>query len=143
MKLLDLIYKLTTGKLSPSTEETRRRILRVIIGRCPVCELDLESHAYAQIATVLVSDIVTRTSAAQASEARDWSRLKSFQDWDAESDVLEYGAIRCNRIDGFGIVIILFTADLWSDEKVVSAQRLSESESRSLAEMVGDRWQIL
>ena len=140
MKLLDLGYKLTPGKTPAVTPEATRKILRTIIGKCPVCELDFESHTYVEVASVLAGDVAARDASLHALRTNDWPHLLTFRHWDAEADIVEYSAIHCSRLNAIGIVTILFTADLWSDEKLLETCRLSEAESHRLADVVGDRW---
>lgn len=140
MNFSDLILKLIPGRIPTVTPERLRKVMRLVIGRCPVCDLNLDGHAYADLASVFTADVSVQAAADRAVERREWDALMAIQQWDPEADVIAYKAVRCNRREELGVVRILFTAELWADDVVLNGQRLNIEESRLLAEMIGDRW---
>jgi len=114
--------------------------MRLVIGRCQVCDLNLDGHAYAELASVFTTDEAAQAGADRAVERREWNALMLIQHWHPEADVIAYKAVRCSRREELGLLRILFTAELWEDDVVLDAERLNIEESRLLAEVIGDRW---
>jgi hypothetical protein len=102
--------------------------------------LNLDGHAYAELATVLVADIAAQAELLAAIEAGDWTRLMALQQWDPEADVIQCDAVRCSRREELGLVRILYTAEMWADDRIEDARRLNVQESRRLVVAIGDRW---
>lgn len=140
MNFSELLLNFVPGRIPSPTPERLRKVMRQVIGKCPVCDLNLDGHAYADLASVFTTDAAAREEAERAAECGKWDVLMTLQQWHSEADVVAYKAIRCSRREEFGLLRILFTAELWADDVVQEAQRLSIEESRLLAEIIRDRW---
>jgi hypothetical protein len=143
MKFSELLFKLVPGRIPAPTAERLRKVMRQVIGKCPVCDLNLDDHAYAELASVFTTDLAAQADADQAAERRDWDALMLIQQWNPDADVIAYKAIRCSRREELGLLRILFTAELWADDVVRDRQRLNIKESQRLARIIGDRWHPL
>jgi hypothetical protein len=132
MNFSELLLKFVPGRIPAPTPERLREVMRQVIGKCPVCALNLDGHAYADLASVFTTDGATQEEAEHAVECGEWNVLMTLQQWYPEADVIAYKAIRCSRREELGLLRILFTAELWSDDVVQEAQRLSIEESRRL-----------
>lgn len=140
MNFSELLLNFVPGRIPSPTPERLRKVMRQVIGKCPVCDLNLDGHAYADLASVFTTDAAAREEAEHAAECGKWDVLMKLQQWHSEADVVAYKAIRCSRREELGLLRILFTAELWADDVVQEAQRLSIKESRLLAEIIRDRW---
>jgi hypothetical protein len=142
MRFGDLLLRLLPGRIRSPTPDDLRKVMRKIVGRCPVCGLDLEGHADAELSRVIAGG-PTESQADAAAANNDWSALVSFREWNVETDILEYRAIRCSRREELGLVRILFRAGLGATEELQDSQQLSLEESRRIANMIADRWRPL
>jgi hypothetical protein len=140
MKVKELLRRFSPGRIPDATPESNRAVVRRIISRCPVCELNLDGHAYAELATVFATDAAALSDLRDSIETGGWARLTALQQWDPEADVIQCDAIRCSRREELGLVRILYTAEMWADDRVEDARRLTLEESQRLGLEVGDRW---
>ena len=126
--------------LVPRRAISPREALCRLIATCPVCDLDLTGHSYAELASIIANDSVKRSEAESAVASRDWRRIATFHEWDAEADVIEYRAIRCSRRGEVGLLKILFTSELWDDDVVQERRRLTMDESRNVLDLSEIEW---
>lgn len=140
MKVKKLLGHLIPGRIPDATPERKRAVVRKIIGPCPVCELNLDDHAYAELATVMVADTASQADLLASMEAGNWTHLMTLQQWNPDADVIQCDAIRCSRREELGLVRILYTAEMWADDHVEDTRRLTIEESQRLAVALGERW---
>ena len=93
MRVRELFGRLIPGRIADATSKSRREAVRRIIGQCPVCMLNLDGHAYAELATVLTTDAAAQAEVLAAIEAGNWARLMAIQQWDPEADVVQCDAV--------------------------------------------------
>jgi hypothetical protein len=130
-------------RLIASRDNSPDAILRKTLNDCPVCGEDLKGHLYCQAATVRADDPASRDGAMHAAARGEWQRLVAFQQWNSEADIIEFGAVVCNRRGEVGLVTILYTAEMWSDDRLIDRRLLSSAEGQELRKLVDDRCQLL
>ena len=72
--------------------------------------------------------------------AGEWESAAKQSQWRWDKDVREYHAIRCPIVNGIGLVVAVFTYDLWSNSYVEDARVLSERDATTIGALAQDRW---
>src|SRR5215213_6678875 len=143
MKLKRLLDRVLPMRIPTPSVDDRKAVVRQLIGKCPVCALDLDGHAYATLATVLASDKEASHEVIEAIGEGDWASATRLQQWHPDADVVQYDVVRCSRREELGMVRILYTAEMWAHDLVEQAWSLTLQESRSLLRECAVEWILL
>ena len=134
--------------LAPSfqkpSSEARAVAARSLLSSCPVCGGDLARHSRWRLASVILdAEAGLADELAQLINARDWERASRFQGWKGDRDEREYQVVRCPNSSQVALVTVVSTADMWSDDRVESTEKLNEEDSKAVIALAGDRWESL
>lgn len=114
---------------------------RNLINACPVCGGSLALHQRWRLASVILDGDKSADELANLIKAHDWEPASRFQGWKGDRDAREYVVVRCPNSPQAAIVTVLSTAEMWSDDHVESATKLSEEDSKAVIALAGDHWE--
>jgi RNA polymerase subunit RPABC4/transcription elongation factor Spt4 len=124
----------------PSPED-RAAVARSLIKACPVCGGSLALHQRWRLASVILDGDSSADEVAKLIDAHQWERASRFQLWKGDRDAREYLVVRCPNSPHAAIVTVFSTAELWSDDRVESTQKLNEEDSKAVIGLAGDHWE--
>jgi len=124
--------------------EDRAAALRKIIGKCPICQKELDGHGSYQLATVVAEGPVSPglTRIRELISRGDFSEAGKHREWKADGDIREFRALRCTSGE-IALLDIFYRFKIWSEDVVQGVQRLGQSQGADLDSFVGGRWETL
>ncbi len=138
------IVKMFSYSPSRRIPENLAAIRRQLLGTCPACGRDLEGHHHWRLASVVLEPGAEAPGeVAKLIREREWALAAQFQDWKADRNEREYYVIRCPNKPELSLVAVISTADMWSDDRVESTQRLDRENTSVILDLVGDGWKPL
>lgn len=122
----------------------KARLVRQLFGQCPCCARDMEGHGHFRIASALLGEPLAKLNELDDMVAAGrWTEAAKTVEWAHDRDVKEYHLIRCPRSACIGLVVAVFTAELWSPDRVEQKRKLRNEEADSIRGIAGDRWLAL
>ena len=114
-----------------------------MFGRCPNCGKALQAHSYWRLASAVIdgSGDSDRKLAALIAE-RQWGAASRIAEWRYDRDIREYGVVRCPYGPRLGLVIAVFTYDLYANDCREDTRLLSEEDSQIIKGLAGDAWLV-
>ncbi len=119
-------------------EKALRAGARNPVGKCPICQKPLDAHFYWDVASVEAGTPEADTASGFVRNAR-WADAARYQAANAQAEIRVWRAIRCPT-SGLALVQLLLTFEMWTDDLIEAAARLSPAAADDLLAYVADRW---